>query len=142
MYDQPDPTDRSCFKCGYSAATAHSVCPQCNGPLHTATSIRVRGGLLMAIGIILMGFMGYLLIWALAAFGNVNGPGAKFTGTREEKMMIIGLFSTLIIFGLMSLVTGGWQVAFGRRNRLLSWLVLGIGGLLAVGTGAVILLFD
>ncbi len=110
--------------------------------MHTATSTRVRGGLLAIIGIFLIVFMGYLMIWAFAAFSNVNGPGARFTGTREERLMIIGLFSTLIVFGLMSLGTGVWQLIIGRRNRVLTWVLLGIGGLLAVGTGMVIWVFD
>lgn len=134
--------ERSCYRCGYRETTALSVCPQCRDYMHTATSTRVRGGLLAIIGIFLIVFMGYLMIWAFAAFSNVNGPGARFTGTREERLMIIGLFSTLIVFGLMSLGTGVWQLIIGRRNRVLTWVLLGIGGLLAVGTGMVIWVFD
>lgn len=134
--------ERSCYKCGYFGSTSATVCPQCRSILHTATSTRVRGGLLVLIGVILMSMMGYLLIWALAAFRNTSTSGARFTGTEQEKLMIVALFSTLILFGFMSLVTGGWQLIFGRRNRTLAWSVLGLGALLAIGTGAILWIFD
>lgn len=132
---------RSCYKCGYFADTSEIACPQCNRPLFTTTSTRIRGGLLVAIGLILVVFIGYLFDWAFRAFNNSSPTGSRFTGTQQEKLMIVGIFSLLIIFGLFSVATGGWQVLFGRRNRILAWSVAGIGVLLAISAGCIVWFF-
>ncbi len=93
---------------------------------------------MVVAGLLLTGLMGYLLIWAWAAFSNTGSSGARFTGTDQEKLLIIGLFSILILFGIFSLATGSWQLIFGRRNNVLSWVVIGIGIILAVMTAAII----
>jgi hypothetical protein len=92
--------------------------------------------------VILTGMMGYISLWAFNVFDN-DAPGqARFTGTQQEKQIIISLFAVLILFGVMSFVTGLWQLIFGRRNKLFVWAVLGLGVLVAIGGGAVIWLFD
>jgi hypothetical protein len=92
--------------------------------------------------VILVAMMGYISIWALSAFNNDAPGGARFTGSQQEKQIIISLFSVLILFGMMSFITGMWQLVFGRRNKLFVWAVLGLGVLVAIGGGAVIWLFD
>ena len=39
----------------------------------------------------------------------------------------------LILFGLISAITGIWQLAIGRRNKYLVWFGLGLGILLYAG---------
>ncbi len=97
---------------------------------------------MVATGAVLMGFMGYLILWVLTAFSNTSSAGSRFTGTEPEKLMIVGRFSMLIVFGFFALVTGGWQLVFGRRNRVLSWSVVAVGIVLAIGTGFVIWRLD
>ena len=89
-----------------------------------------------------MGMMGYISVWALNVFNHDAPGGARFTGTAQEKQLIISLFAALILFGVMSFITGLWQLIFGRRNKLFVWAVLGLGTLVAIGGGAVIWLFD
>jgi hypothetical protein len=48
-------------------------------------------------------------------------------------MGIAALFGALILFGLISAITGLWQLAVGRRNKYLVWLGLGLGVLLYAG---------
>ena len=136
------PKQRSCYKCGYFAETVETICPQCKLSLFTTTNTRIRGGLLAAIGLFLIAVVGYLMIWSFSAFGNTGTAGPKFTGTQQEKLMIVAVFSTLILFGFFSLITGGWQLFFGRRNRVLAWSVVGLGIVLAVGAGGIIWFFE
>ena len=89
-----------------------------------------------------MGIMGYVSVWALGAFSNADPAGARFTGTQQEKFLITGLFGVLLVFGFVSFVAGLWQVVFGRRNKIFVWTVVGLAALIAIGGGAVILLFD
>lgn len=130
--------DRSCYKCGFFGTTAETVCPQCRSRLFTFTNTRVRGALLVAIGLGLVVFMAYILMWALTAFQNSAPGGSRFTGTERDKVMIIVLFVVLIIFGMFSIVTGGWQIVLGRRSKILSRVMLGVGALIGVIVGAVL----
>ena len=89
------------------------------------------GGLLISI-------MGYITFWSLAAMNPTSPNGAKFTGTREQMLMLLGLFALLILFGLASLLNGVWQLAFGKRNRLFVWITVGLAALAFAGGGAII----
>jgi len=133
---------RSCYKCGYHASTPATVCPQCRSTLFTDMNTRIRGGLLVVIGLILVGMMSYILLWSLAAFSNSNTLNARFTGTEQQKILIIFLFGILILFGLASCSTGFWQLIFGRRNKVFVWSMYGMAVLISLGGGLVFLLFN
>lgn len=133
---------RSCFKCGYFGETAEAMCPQCKRPLQTSRSIRVRGVLLVLCGTILIGMMGYISLWALNAVNSTSISGARFTGTQQEKLLIFALFAVLIIFGCVSFAGGMWQVILGRRSKAFVWIGVALGLLVAIGGGAVIVLFN
>ena len=97
---------------------------------------------MVVIGLILVGMMSYILLWALAAFSNTNTLNARFTGTEQQKMLILFLFGILILFGLASCVTGLWQLIFGRRNKIFVWSMYGMAVLISLGGGLVFWLFN
>ena len=123
---------RTCMKCGYLGETNHTLCPKCNRLLQTVTSVRVRGALLIMCGLFLIAFIGYISIWAAGLVFDPVQNGAKFTGTKDQLMVMFVLFGSLIVFGLISLATGLWQLIFGKRNRYLVWIMLGITGVLVI----------
>ena len=141
--DQPNSNlkHRSCYKCGFQSETAETVCPQCKRPLQTSSSIRIRGFLLVICGVILMGMIGYISLWAIDAVSGTAGQ-SRFTGTQQEKLMIFALFGVLMIFGFLSFVTGLFQLIAGRRNKLFIWAMVVVAFLIFLGGGAVIWLFD
>lgn len=70
-----------------------------------------------------------------------GGPGrAQFTGTAKEKYGIFALFAAIIAFGVGSFITGAWQAAFGRRNKVLSWVLVAFAALIFAGGLAIIFL--
>jgi hypothetical protein len=123
---------RSCFKCGFEAETAEKICPQCGRMLRTSTSIRIRGALMVTCGVILMGLMGYILIWTLDATAQ-----SRFAGTQQQLMAMLGLFGLIIFFGLFSFVTGLLMLIQGRRNKMVAWAVATVG-ILIFAAGAFI----
>lgn len=140
--DQSLARQRSCYTCGFQAVTPELRCPRCKRMLQTSMSIRIRGAVLTLCGIILAAMMGYLSIWTMRVFSNPEGSGARFTGTNEQKMIIIGLFGSLLLFGAVCILTGMWQVILGRRNRTFNRAVIAAAVLVAIGGGAVLLFFD
>ena len=118
------PEYRECFRCSFRGEIAQTACPQCGKKLYSARNIRVRGGIqivsgavliLMAIG--LAGFIAYL-------FGYDPSAARKLAEDRAMFIAMFALFAVLGLFGLNALVMGVWQVAFGRRNKVLVWITL------------------
>jgi hypothetical protein len=125
---------KSCMRCGFFQETGETFCPTCSRRLFSTTNIRVRGGILLVIGVFLMAMMSYISYFSFRSYAGLNGPnGSRFTGTREEFIGIVALFGALILFGFISALTGVWQLIAGRRNKYLVWLGLGLGVLLYAG---------
>ncbi|MEP6944584.1 MAG: hypothetical protein ABJA02_01615 [Acidobacteriota bacterium] len=97
--------------------------------MQTTSSIRIRGGILVVCGGLLVPFMGYLAVWMTAAFRDHDGLHASFKGTQEQMLMIIALIGMLILFGVMAFVTGSYFLIFGRRNK---WFVRSVA---CIGSG-------
>ena len=133
---------RVCYKCGFDAETENIFCPRCRRRLQTSSSIRIRGLLLVLCGVIIIGIMSYIWIWTMGVFANAAPGGARFTGTQDQKLSIIGLFASLLLFGFVSFAAGMWQLILGTRNRIFVWAVVGVSILIAIGGGAVLWSFD
>jgi magnesium-transporting ATPase (P-type) len=116
---------RYCYKCGYQAPTAESLCPQCRGDLQLSSGVRIRGILMVLLGGALVGFMSWLTMWAIDASNPNSEGGARFTGSDDQLFAILALFALIIVFGFASALTGFWQIIFGRRNKLIVWGALG-----------------
>jgi hypothetical protein len=69
------------------------------------------------------------LIWVIANIMRHprGGPASSFNGTPRDAGFIFGILGVVLVFGITSMSTGLWQIAFGRPNRLLSISVLVLG---------------
>jgi hypothetical protein len=85
----------------------------------------------------LMGVMGSVTIWAINVFNSPATGGTRFTGTQQEKMLILGLFGVLMVFGFLSFIAGLWQLILGRRNKIFVWAGVGLGALILIGAVAI-----
>jgi len=78
-----------------------------------------------------------VLSWIMYGVINNNDPRAstKFTGSESDMMFMFGVFALVFFIGLTSFAAGLWQVIFGKRNLVLVWIMLGLGGIFfIVGT--------
>jgi hypothetical protein len=94
-------------------------------------TLRALGVVLVVLGSLLMGGMA-ILSWIM--YGVIQGSSdprasTKFTGTESDMMFMFGIFALVFFFGLTSFVAGLWQVIFGKRNLILVWIMLGLGGI-------------
>jgi hypothetical protein len=79
---------------------------------------RVRGRVLVAVGLFLMLFMG-AIAWNLAPImlsPGVEVAGTSFTGTAAQGQIFLGLFGLVGLFGAMAAANGAWMMATGRRS--------------------------
>ena len=97
---------------------------------------RVRGRVLVAVGLLLVLFMA-AIAWNLAPMmmsPGVEVGGTTFTGTAAQGQIFLGLFALVGLFGAMSVANGAWMMATGRRSHvgvrvflLLFFMLLALG---------------
>ena len=138
---QMQPEFRQCFKCNYEATTGEVICPRCrNAKFYTSGNIRRRGFVVMACGLFVAGLMGAVAVFvAFLLLGATNNPDSSKKISESLPVLIVtyGLFAALILLGLHFVVTGGWMAIFGKRNRVLVWIMWAMIAIVAV-IGAIV----
>lgn len=107
--------------------------------------IRIRGAILIVLGIGLAGFMAWLLGEMTPIMQPGGSPtGARFTGTEDQGRMISTLFIALIAIGLVFALYGLFMAATGKESRAMKifawilWAMLVGGSLLFSNPGRAI----
>ena len=97
-----------------------------------AKSNRTRGWLLIVLGVMLsLGMAGLsFYLWRTIHHPGQSGGTSRWTGNAEMTDRTFQLFGTIIVFGLVCLGTGLFQVRTGRRNMILVVLLLLLVGLM------------
>jgi MFS family permease len=97
---------------------------------------RVRGWVLVPLGLFLVLFMGAILWNLMPTMLNpgVEVDGSTFSGTPEQAQLFFGIFALVIAFGALCIVNGSYMIATGRRNAVLTTVTLVIFAILfAIG---------
>jgi uncharacterized paraquat-inducible protein A len=125
---------RICYKCDYETDRVLTECPECGQKLRTAGHIKVLGWVLLLLGAFLVVFMGAISFIVAGIISRTGQPGVttSFNGGPKEAAMIFGIFGLVLAFGFTSMVAGFWQVWYGRRNKRLVFVMLGIAASLWV----------
>jgi len=122
------PEFRQCFKCNFEAVTDQTNCPRCKKKVFfTSGNIRKRGIVLVVCGLFISGLIGAIAIGVgVMLWGQMKDPRSaqKIIDEQFALYMIFGLFAMLIVLGLHFALTGGWMIAFGKRNKILVWIML------------------
>src|SRR5947209_8417798 len=117
---------RECFKCKFKGETTATACPNCGRKLYGPREIRGRGIVQVASGGFLVVFMGAIAIFvaSMLAGGMRDPANAKKIQEQAGLLLVIyAVFGMVIIFGLHGLVMGIYQIATGRRNKVLIWIM-------------------
>lgn len=142
----PAPEFRQCFGCNYEAVTDQTICPRCRKKaFYTSGSIRIRGVVIMVLGLFLAGLMGGVSVFVgMLLMGAMDNPDSARKIADGQLMLIgiFGLFALLIVLGLHFVVTGGWMTIFGRRNPVLVWIMWVFIALVIVVGGVISILLD
>lgn len=126
---------RFCFKCKWEGESAEKICPRCRKPTQTRGFIRGTGAVLVVLGGFLIAMMSIITIVVVGIIQQSNKPGstARFTGTKDQMVLMFGIFGFVLLFGFVSLAAGLWQLIFGRRNMILVYFILALGVVFIVG---------
>ena len=92
--------------------------------------VRILGGVLVFVGLILSGSMGWLIFWLQDVRAS---PGAKgrWTGGPEFTAATFKLFYSVLLFGAASLLAGLYQVVTAHRSKIVLAPILLATGWLA-----------
>jgi hypothetical protein len=142
MFDEELEQFLPCPVCQRINSTHDDVCPACGHILHAST-IRVRGALLIVLGVLLASGMSYLIVLIASILRHSKDPQAmtRFTGSPAAAAGIFAILSFVLLFGITSIVTGGWMLRYGWRPAKLKRLVWKFG-LIFWLTGQVVWLLD
>lgn len=101
------------------------------------------GWVLVVLGTVLVVFMGGLGIILGGIIAGTNQPGStsRFTGGPEVVLFIVVIFGLVILFGLVSMATGAWQIWYGKPNTMLRVIMIVVAGLLFL-IGSTVSFFD
>jgi hypothetical protein len=92
--------------------------------LRTKATVRILGGVLVFLGgfiSAMMAFIGMFIYGAPARTG-----GSRFNGSENELMFAVGIIGLTFIVGVSFALAGLWQIIFGRRNRFIVWVSIGL----------------
>lgn len=133
----------SCPKCDFETIETLAKCPRCGRKLQSAKKVRILGWLLVLIGTGLVIFMSGLGIVLGRIIADTGQPGKtqRFTGGPEDVLFIIVVFGLVILFGLISMAAGSWQIWYGKPNRTLRVIMFVVAGLLFI-IGSVVPFLD
>lgn len=121
----------NCKSCGGLVPFWGDSCLRCGLQAHPPWRLRVRGGIYLVLGLGLCGGIGYLMVVIANIMQHSGDPHAtvRFNDTPAQAMGIFAVLWVVMLVGLTVLVTGVWQIRYGRRNLKLvriamSWYVL------------------
>lgn len=126
---------KNCFKCYFEGDTPEAWCPRCGGKLRSSTNLRVRGGILIFVGAFLILLMGVITAFVVyLVWGGTDPKAAAKLRAEEFKLLLaFGMFGLVMLFGLVSFITGLFQIIFGRRSRILVWSMMALVFILVIG---------
>ena len=117
---------RECFKCNFKGETTETKCPNCGRKLYGPKEIRTRGIIQLISGLFLVVFMGAIAIFVASMLANqLKDPSSAKKIQEQSSMLLVifAIFGMVIVFGLHGLIMGIWQIATGRRNQVMIWIM-------------------
>ena len=89
-------------------------------PTGIPTIARIRGWLLIILGVCLSVGMAALAVYMGSVMNNNQPGGSHWTGSHEMTVRVFQLFASIFVFGLVSIGGGVFQLRRGRP----SWLAM------------------
>ena len=93
---------------------------------------RVRGWILLVLGLFLVLFMGAITLYLAPAMLNpgVETVDTTFTGTAQEAETFLSLFGLVILFGALCVANGVYMIATRSQSRAFTVATLALAALL------------
>lgn len=129
----------NCPQCARPVNSWLDYCPECSVRISSPGRIRALGWMLLVVGTGLSAGVAYLLVVIHRIIQGSADPDAttRFTGTAAQALMVYALLTVVLLFGIVAVASGAWQVRYGVRNPRLVKIVLGFAAVF-IGIGMVV----
>jgi hypothetical protein len=115
-----------CVSCDYHTAEKETKCPKCGQRLRTMGQARRMGGFQIVIGTFLVALMGVITFIVTRAVSESRPGDVRFTGTSSDLVFIYGIFAVVIAIGLVSIAGGIMTIKYGKTNKVVFVIILGL----------------
>jgi hypothetical protein len=116
-----------CVSCDYRTAERETKCPKCGQRLRTLAQARRLGGFQIVVGTFLVALMGVITFIVTQAVSESGRPGTtRFTGTSSDLMFIYAIFAVVIAIGLVSIAGGIMTIRYGKTNKIIFVIIIGL----------------
>jgi MFS family permease len=133
---QPEMSVCQSWNCGAVFEGLHRHCPTCGNTAVPQKRVRRLGAVQVACGFFLLALMGAVSAYTAPLILAENArPGSEMAGGTGT--MILGLYALLLLFGAGAVVSGVYQVRFGRQSWRLLAVLVGIVAVICFGAYAV-----
>lgn len=128
VYSVGGPGYKFCHRCKFEGEIAGGNCHNCGNRLVAKQRIRVFGGMMLSVSIILIVGMAYLIYSIDRSIINSGKPGSaiRWTASPSEIQLMFGVLYTVLAVGVSAFIAGLWHLVIGRRNLVLFWLIFGL----------------
>jgi len=122
------PSYKFCYNCKFEGEVSENACNKCGKPLHARQKIRVLGGLMLFISLILIVGMAFIIYSMDRSIMDSGKPGSttKWTAAPEEISMMFGVLYTVLAVGISAFIAGLWHLIIGRRNLTLIGIIFSL----------------
>ena len=109
-----------CPKCDHQTTDLTvNFCAHCGGKMLSSRKIRKLGWVSVATGGLLVAMMAVIALW-------VRFSDARWEGTAELARYGISLGILILVFGVVGICAGIWMIKHGKRNKVLSYIMMGL----------------
>jgi hypothetical protein len=115
VYSVEQASYKFCYSCKFDGDASGKTCQKCGKPLHARQQIRVLGGRMLALSLILVVGMAYIIYSMDQSIINSGKPGATTKWTASP-----------------AFITGLWHLVIGRRNLILIGVVFSVTAVLFI----------
>lgn len=134
VYDVGGSGYKFCHRCKFEGEIAGGNCQNCGNRLVAKQQIRVFGGMMLSVSIILIVGMAYLIYNIDRSIIDSGKPGSttKWTLSPDQIELMFGVLYTVLAIGVSTFIVGLWHLVIGRRNLVLFWIIFGVTGALFI----------
>lgn len=116
----------SCVKCGNETAALDArFCTVCGGEMLNSQKAKQLGWAMLILGLFLASLVVFIVVWYLVS-------DVHFSGSAGPAMLAIIVGMIVLAMGVVGIVGGVWQIKYGRRNKTITQLTLGLASAFVV----------
>jgi hypothetical protein len=127
-----------CDTCRNETEIINDRCALCTRLGQKQKNIRVGGTILTVCGLIVIGMMSYF-IYLVVSIDESRNSQTVSKWTSSEVDLILTIFCFVLAYGISLSISGLWHAVTGEVNKMLLYVMSGVGFVLFIGARIIII---